>query len=95
MVIGRNIVDRGYQTIVPPINHKVMEVSNVAFFQLIRRWPAFRSVFCVETRRAAHTGAAAAWVLTYFFFSASVGNSLRRCVFLGVGDCRFIRPRFF
>src|SRR5439155_23671808 len=27
-----NIVDRGYQTILPPINHKVMEVSNVAFF---------------------------------------------------------------
>jgi hypothetical protein len=27
-----NIVDRGYQTIVPPVNHKVMEVSNVAFF---------------------------------------------------------------
>src|SRR5947199_1133451 len=27
-----NIVNRGYQTIVPPINHKVMEVSNVAFF---------------------------------------------------------------
>jgi hypothetical protein len=27
-----NIVDRGYQTIVPPIDHKVMEVSNVAFF---------------------------------------------------------------
>src|SRR3984893_987345 len=27
-----NIVDRGYQTIVPPINHKGMEVSNVAFF---------------------------------------------------------------
>jgi hypothetical protein len=27
-----NIVDRGYETIVPPINHKVMEVSNVAFF---------------------------------------------------------------
>jgi hypothetical protein len=27
-----NIVDRGYQTIVPPINHKVMEVSNVGFF---------------------------------------------------------------
>src|SRR5438094_2776675 len=25
-----NIVDRGYQTIVPPIDHKVMEVSNVA-----------------------------------------------------------------
>ena len=27
-----NIVDRGYQTIVPPIDHKVMEVSNTAFF---------------------------------------------------------------
>jgi hypothetical protein len=27
-----NIVDRGYHTIVPPIDHKVMEVSNVAFF---------------------------------------------------------------
>ncbi len=27
-----NIVDRGYDTIVPPINHKMMEVSNVAFF---------------------------------------------------------------
>jgi len=27
-----NIVDRGYATTVPPIDHKVMEVSNVAFF---------------------------------------------------------------
>lgn len=27
-----NIVDRGYGTIVPPIDHKLMEVSNVAFF---------------------------------------------------------------
>src|SRR6266566_192267 len=27
-----NIVDRGYQTIVPPIDQKMMEVSNVAFF---------------------------------------------------------------
>src|SRR5947207_2849259 len=27
-----NIVDRGYSTTVPPINHKVMEVSNVGFF---------------------------------------------------------------
>src|SRR6476619_2155364 len=27
-----NIIDRGYQTIVPPVDHKVMEVSNVAFF---------------------------------------------------------------
>jgi hypothetical protein len=27
-----NIVDRGYDTTVPPISHKMMEVSNVAFF---------------------------------------------------------------
>src|SRR5437879_12934855 len=27
-----NIVDRGYETIVPPISHKVMEVSNTGFF---------------------------------------------------------------
>src|SRR4029077_12615135 len=27
-----NIVTRGYETIVPPISHKMMEVSNTAFF---------------------------------------------------------------
>ena len=27
-----NIIDRGYDTILPPINRKMMEVSNVAFF---------------------------------------------------------------
>jgi hypothetical protein len=27
-----NIIERGYQTIVPPISHKTMEISNVAFF---------------------------------------------------------------
>ncbi|MEP7078314.1 MAG: hypothetical protein ABI795_04730 [Chthoniobacterales bacterium] len=27
-----NIVDRGYGTILPPVSHKMMEVSNVAFF---------------------------------------------------------------
>ena len=27
-----NIVDRGYATTIPPVDHKVMEVSNVAFF---------------------------------------------------------------
>jgi hypothetical protein len=37
-----NIVDRGYETIVPPINHKVMEVSNVAFFPA---YPAIAALF--------------------------------------------------
>jgi len=65
-----NIIDRGYQTIVPPINHKVMEVSNVAFF------PAYpvlaslvRSTFRVETETALLIAAQiAAWGFwTYFF----------------------------
>src|SRR5207248_3669472 len=65
-----NIVDRGYQTTVPPINHKVMEVSNVAFFPA---YPALaslvRSVFRVETETALLIAAQlAAWVFwTYFF----------------------------
>src|SRR5881275_509032 len=65
-----NIVDRGYQTIVPPINHKVMEVSNVAFFPA---YPALasliRSVFRVETETALLiTAQLAAWGFwTYFF----------------------------
>jgi len=37
-----NIMDRGYQTIVPPIDHKVMEVSNVAFFPA---YPAIAALF--------------------------------------------------
>src|SRR6201984_2066514 len=65
-----NIIDRGYQTIVPPINHKVMEVSNVAFFPA---YPVlaglFRSVFPVETETALLIVAQlAAWGFwTYFF----------------------------
>src|SRR5713226_3652431 len=65
-----NIIDRGYQTIVPPINHKVMEVSNVAFFPA---YPVlanlFRSIFRVDTETALLIAAQlAAWVFwTYFF----------------------------
>src|SRR6058998_2246640 len=65
-----NIIDRGYQTIVPPINHKVMEVSNVAFFPA---YPALasllRSVFRVEPETALLiTAQLAAWGFwTYFF----------------------------
>src|SRR6202048_43510 len=48
-----NIVDRGYQTTVPPVNHKVMEVSNVAFFPA---YPAIagllRRAFDLETEKA-------------------------------------------
>ena len=49
-----NIVDRGYGTTVPPIDHKVMEVSNVAFFPAYPRLARARSVrsFICNTSRA-------------------------------------------
>ena len=60
----------GYRTIVPPINHKVMEVSNVAFF------PAYPAVaaalrygFNLETDTALLiTAQAAAWGFWSYFF---------------------------
>ncbi|HEX8489407.1 MAG TPA: hypothetical protein VF626_00180 [Chthoniobacterales bacterium] len=36
-----NIVDRGYETTVPPVNRKMMEISNVAFF------PAYPAIAAV------------------------------------------------
>jgi hypothetical protein len=65
-----NIVHRGYATTVPPINHKVMEVSNVAFFPA---YPAIASLLQrglnLETSTALLiTSQAAAWGFwTYFF----------------------------
>ncbi|MBV9618158.1 MAG: hypothetical protein JO201_03015 [Verrucomicrobia bacterium] len=65
-----NIVDRGYQTIVPPINHKVMEISNVAFFPA---YPVLASVIQsmlrIDTEAALPLAAQlAAWGFwTYFF----------------------------
>src|SRR5437899_11481026 len=65
-----NIVDRGYQTIVPPIDHKVMEVSNVAFFPA---YPAIAALFRYELN--IDTGTAllivaqlAAWGFWSYFF---------------------------
>jgi len=52
-----NIVDRGYQTIVPPIDHKVMEVSNVAFFPA---YPAIAAAF----RHGLHIGTGTALLIT-------------------------------
>ena len=65
-----NIIERGYQTTVPPINHKVMEVSNVAFFPA---YPAlaslFRSVFQIDTATALLIAAQlAAWGFWSYFF---------------------------
>ena len=65
-----NIVDRGYQTIVPPIDHKVMEVSNVAFFPA---YPAIASAFRhglnISTGTALLiTAQLAAWGFWSYFF---------------------------
>jgi hypothetical protein len=65
-----NIVDRGYQTIVPPIDHKVMEVSNVAFFPA---YPAIAAAFRyglnIDTGTALLiTAQLAAWGFWIYFF---------------------------
>src|SRR5439155_9561882 len=65
-----NIVDRGYQTIVPPIDHKVMEVSNVAFFPA---YPAIAAAFRyglnIDTDTALLiTAQLAAWGFWIYFF---------------------------
>ncbi|MEY2440465.1 MAG: hypothetical protein QOI34_1850 [Verrucomicrobiota bacterium] len=65
-----NILNRGYQTTVPPINHKVMEVSNVAFF------PAYPTIAAalryglgIETGNALLiTAQAATWGFWSYFF---------------------------
>lgn len=64
-----NIVDRGYGTIVPPIDQKLMEVSNVAFF------PAYPGIASVLHRLGLSTSDAllvtaqtAAWGFWSYFF---------------------------
>ena len=68
-----NIIDRGYDTILPPIQHKMMEVSNVAFFPvypalagMLRHWvelPTYDALLIVAQL--------AAWGFwTYFFLLA-------------------------
>lgn len=65
-----NIMERGYQTTVPPINHKVMEVSNVAFFPaypLIAS--ALQSVFDLDPANALlFVAQAAAFGFWCYFF---------------------------
>ncbi|PYL10170.1 MAG: hypothetical protein DME33_01835 [Verrucomicrobia bacterium] len=65
-----NIINRGYQTIVPPIDHKVMEVSNVAFFPA---YPAIAALFRyglnIDTGIALLiTAQLAAWGFWIYFF---------------------------
>jgi hypothetical protein len=65
-----NIVDRGYETIVPPIDHKVMEVSNVAFFPAYPAMAAaIRYGLNISTGTALlMTAQLAAWGFWSYFF---------------------------
>src|SRR5215469_6205166 len=80
-----NIIDRGYQTIVPPIDHKVMEVSNVAFFPAYPAIAALlRNAFKISIGTALLiTAQLAAWGFwTYFFLFCrrwKVAPSLQIC----------------
>jgi hypothetical protein len=65
-----NIVDRGYETTVPPISHKMMEVSNVAFFPA---YPALAAILHYGARLSIYnalliTAQAAAWGFWSYFF---------------------------
>ena len=73
----RNIIDRGYQTIVPPIDHKVVEVSNVAFFPAYPAIAALvRHAFNLSAGTALLiTAQLAAWGFwTYFFLFCARWN---------------------
>ena len=80
-----NIIDRGYQTIVPPIDHKVMEISNVAFFPAYPAIAALlRNALNISTGTALLiTAQLAAWGFwTYFFLFCrrwKVAASLQIC----------------
>jgi hypothetical protein len=65
-----NIVDRGYETTVPPISHKMMEVSNVAFFPA---YPAIAAILHYGLHLSIYnallvTAQAAAWGFWSYFF---------------------------
>src|SRR5437868_4153668 len=72
-----NIVNRGYQTIVPPISYKVMEVSNTAFFPA---YPGLAAALHYGLGLATEnalliTAQAAAWGFwTYFFLFCNRWN---------------------
>ena len=65
-----NIVDRGYATTVPPISHKMMEVSNVAFFPA---YPALAALLRYGLHFSTYsalliTAQIAAWGFWSYFF---------------------------
>jgi hypothetical protein len=82
-----NIVDRGYETTVPPVSHKMMEVSNVAFFPA---YPAIAAILHYGARLDISdalliTAQAAAWGFwSYFFLFCERWNISPLLQFFGV-----------
>jgi hypothetical protein len=92
-----NIVNRGYATTVPPINHKVMEVSNVAFFPAYPVIAALlRRGLNLETSTALLiVSQAAAWGFwTYFFLFCKRWNLSPALQFFGAMSI-FAHPAAF
>jgi hypothetical protein len=81
-----NIVERGYETTVPPISHKMMEVSNVAFFPA---YPAIAGLVHYGLRLSVYdallvTAQMAAWGFwSYFFLFCERWNISPRLQFFG------------
>jgi len=81
-----NIVERGYETTVPPISHKMMEVSNVAFFPA---YPALAGLLHYGLHLSVYnallvTAQIAAWGFwSYFFLFCERWNISPRLQFFG------------
>ncbi len=83
-----NIIDRGYQTILPPIQHKMMEVSNVAFFPAfpviagaLHHWAGLNTYDALLV-----TAQVAAWGFwSYFFLFCERWNLSPLLQFFGAG----------
>ena len=94
-----NIVDRGYGTTVPPIDHKVMEVSNVAFFPaypLLSACSRFDFSSQCPPRLARHRADWRPGVSGVIFFSSANAGTCRRSLrFSARSRSSRIRRRFF
>src|SRR5207247_7235712 len=81
-----NIAARGYETIVPPISHKMMEVSNTAFFPAYPAiaWILHRALGVVVEIALLITAQSAAWGgWAYFFVFCERWNLPASCELLG------------
>ena len=77
-----NIVNRGYGTTVPPMDHKVMEVSNVAFFPaypVLVHAASVRFAISMPRARCSSPRNSPLWVSGFISFSFANVGACRRC----------------